>query len=79
MDLERKLQSANGIRRRRHNAKQAKQMMEHDRRENLQRELTEKYARERQEFLQIESKLNRLQHEEEQALKSWKQTMNEHA
>ena len=53
-------------------------MMENDRKENLQRELTEKYARERDEFLQIESKLNRLQHEEEQALKSWKQTMNEH-
>ena len=46
MDLERKLKSANGIRRRRHNAKQAKELMEHERREYLQKELTEKYVKE---------------------------------
>ena len=49
--------------------------MEQERREHLQNELTEKYVREREEFLQIEKTLNKLQSEEEQALKSWKKTM----
>lgn len=49
--------------------------MEQERREHLQKELTEKYVREREEFLQIEKTLNKLQSEEEQALKSWKKTM----
>lgn len=65
MDLERKLMSANGIRKRRHNAKQARENMEHERREQFQRELMEKYVREREEFLQIEKRLNRLQKQEE--------------
>jgi hypothetical protein len=39
--------------------------MEHERREQLQRELMEKYVREREEFLQIEKRLNRLQKQEE--------------
>ena len=48
MDLERKLKSANCIRRRRHNAKQAKENLEHERREQLQKDLVEKYAREKE-------------------------------
>jgi len=35
----------------------------------------EKYVREREEFLQIEKKLNKLQKQEEEALISWKETM----
>lgn len=65
MDLERKLVSANGIRKRRYNAKQARENMEHERRENLQKELMEKYVREREEFIEIEKKLNNLQKQEE--------------
>ena len=75
VDLQRKLQSASAIRKRRDNAKLAKEHLEQSRKEEFHKQMEAKYDRERLEFSEMEKHLNQLQTEEEEALREWKRTM----